>query len=121
MSDAIVFKSFRFEAAHWLPGVASGHKCSRMHGHSYKLVVGVQGQIDSQTGMVVDFDAIKHHVKPLVELLDHRCLNEVEGLGNPTSENLCVWFWSRLFGRVRGLKFVEIWETETCGSRVEAR
>lgn len=120
MSNAIVFKSFRFEAAHWLPGVASGHKCGRMHGHSYRLVVGLQGKIDGATGMVIDFDFIKHHVKPLVDVLDHRCLNEIEGLENPTSENLCVWFFNRLNGQVCGLRYVEVWETETCGSRVEA-
>src|ERR1700674_3449699 len=93
-----VFREFTFEAAHRLPNVPPGHKCSRLHGHSYRVEVRVQGDIDPVTGMVIDFAEIKAAFAPLLDQLDHYFLNEVEGLENPTSENLARWIWDHLVG-----------------------
>ena len=112
-----VFREFTFEAAHLLPHVAEGHKCRRLHGHSFRVEVHVQGDV-SGTGMVMDFADIKAAFGPLWEQLDHRYLNEVDGLDNPTSENLAVWIWDRLAG---ALPLSRIVVRETCTSGVEYR
>lgn len=111
-----LFKEFTFEAAHRLPGVAADHKCARLHGHSYRLIVHVSGDVDRNTGMVIDFGDVKAVVKPLIdEYLDHFYLNDVEGLENPTSENVARWVWQRLVGPLPQLSAVEIRETCTSG------
>jgi 6-pyruvoyltetrahydropterin/6-carboxytetrahydropterin synthase len=111
-----LFKEFTFEAAHRLPRVPSEHKCSRLHGHSYRLVVHVSGDVDPDSGMVMDFADIKAAVKPLVDgTLDHYYLNDVEGLENPTSENLARWLWERLVGDLPQLSAIEVRETCTSG------
>lgn len=86
----ILRRTFRFEAAHWLPHVPEDHKCHRMHGHSYSVEIHVQGPVRDD-GMVMDFAEIKRAWQPLHDALDHHCLNEVRGLENPTSENLARW------------------------------
>src|SRR5437763_9018712 len=86
-------KDFRFEAAHWLPNVPEGHKCRRMHGHSFRGEVAVRGEGDPVTGWGIDFADIKRAVDPIVVQLDHYVLNEIEGLENPTSEVLATWIW----------------------------
>lgn len=110
----IVFREFTFEAAHRLPLVAEGHKCGRLHGHSYRVELHVEGLI-GEDGMVVDFADIKAAWRPLHDLLDHRYLNDVEGLENPTSEHLARWVWHRLDGRLPGLARVVVRETCTSG------
>lgn len=111
-----LFKDFTFEAAHRLPGVAAGHKCARLHGHSYLLRVHVSGDVDAVSGMVIDFAEIKAAVKPIIaDHLDHYYLNEVEGLENPTSENLARWVWQRLITELPRLSAIEIRETCTSG------
>lgn len=92
----VVFKEFTIEAAHRLPYVPQGHKCARLHGHSFRVEVHVEGAIDDEAGWVVDFADIKEAFMPLFEQLDHHYLNEIEGLSNPTSENLAKWVWARL-------------------------
>jgi 6-pyruvoyltetrahydropterin/6-carboxytetrahydropterin synthase len=87
---------FFFEAAHRLPKVEPGHKCASLHGHSYRVTVCVKGPVDPRSGMVVDFACVKRAFSGVEEALDHRYLNEVEGLENPTAENLAVWIWERL-------------------------
>jgi 6-pyruvoyltetrahydropterin/6-carboxytetrahydropterin synthase len=104
-------KSFHFEAAHWLPRVSAGHKCGRLHGHSYEVVLGVEGEVDPDLGWVVDFAAIKQAFRPLLELLDHACLNEIEGLENSTAEILAVWIYTRLKPALPQLTDVTIQET----------
>ena len=84
---AELIKTFRFEAAHSLEKLPEGHRCRRIHGHSYRLDVHVSGEVDVQSGMVIDFHDIQKVVKPLVEQLDHRLLNDVPGLENSTSES----------------------------------
>lgn len=86
---------FRYESAHQLPCVPPGHKCGVMHGHSYHLTVIVSGPV-REDGFVIDFSDVKDAVAPLIKLLDHQTLNEVEGLGNPTVEIQLVWLWERL-------------------------
>ncbi len=107
-----IFKQFSLESAHWLPNVPEGHKCGRMHGHSFKVTVTVQGEVDPELGWVQDFADIKAAFRPVFEQLDHRCLNEVPGLENPTSENLCRWIWTRLKPSLPLLHRIEV--NETC-------
>jgi len=108
-------KTFQIEAAHRLPYVPAGHKCARMHGHSFRITVHVEGPLDPVLGWVVDFADVKAAFAPLFDALDHRCLNEVEGLENPTSERLAIWIWQRLKPRLPLLSRVGIHETCTSG------
>ena len=108
-------RDYRFEAAHFLPKVPEGHKCARMHGHSYLVVVTIEGEIDPELGWVMDFAAIDEHVLPLIRALDHQVLNEVDGLANPTSELLAVWLWDRVRPSLPVL--VELQVAETVSSR----
>lgn len=111
-----VFKEFSFEAAHRLPRVPAEHKCARLHGHSYRVTIRVTGPVRPDTGMVMDFADISAAFKPIIDAhLDHRCLNDVEGLENPTSENLARWIWHRLTSALPGLTAVEVRETLASG------
>src|ERR1700733_12609339 len=89
-------RMYRFEAAHFLPKVPPGHKCARMHGHSYQIDLVIEGDVDPELGWVIDFAEIDEHATPLVRRLDHQVLNEIDGLANPTSELLAVWWWQHL-------------------------
>jgi len=106
-------QKFRIEAAHHLPCAPEGHKCRRLHGHSYLVEVTVEGEVAPDQGWVLDFSTMKEHFAPLHAALDHRYLNEVPGLENPTSENLARWIWDRLVG---ALPLVEVRIEETCTS-----
>jgi len=108
-----IFREFTFEAAHRLPFVPAGHKCARLHGHSYRVEVRVSGPVDELAGWVMDFGEIKAAVAPLLSQLDHYYLNEVPGLENPTSENLACWIWDRL---VASLPLDAVTVRETCTS-----
>ncbi|MCK6619450.1 MAG: 6-carboxytetrahydropterin synthase QueD [Calditrichaceae bacterium] len=110
-----IFKEFTFEAAHYLPNVPEGHKCRRMHGHSFRVGIYVAGSPGETTGWVMDFAELKKAFKPLHERLDHYLLNEIEGLENPTSENLARWIWQRLIPALPGLSKVVVQETCTSG------
>jgi len=110
-----IFKEFTIEAAHWLPNVPEGHKCRRLHGHSFRIQVYVQGPLDPQLGWVMDFADIKAAFQPVEDALDHRCLNEVDGLANPTSENLARWVWTRLKPVLPAMSKVMVRETCTSG------
>jgi len=111
----IIFKEFTFEAAHRLPHVPQGHKCGRLHGHSFKVEIHVQGDVDPDTGWIIDFSQITKAFAPLYEQLDHHYLNEVQGLSNPTSENLAVWIWNQLKPALPALDQVVVRETCTSG------
>lgn len=106
-------KTFRFESAHRLPHVASGHKCGRLHGHSFRFEVVVAGPADAHSGWVVDYGDISAAVRPVVDTLDHRYLNDIEGLENPTSEVLCAWLWDRLAPVLPQLSAITVRETCT--------
>ena len=108
---------FRFEAAHLLPKVPPGHKCARLHGHSFRVELVVVGPVDEQTGWFIDFQRLFDAWKPLHEQLDHRYLNEVPGLDNPTSELLARWIWERVRRALPELARVTVFET--CESRCE--
>lgn len=110
-----IFKEFTFEAAHHLPHTPPGHKCRRLHGHSFHVAVHVAGPIDEKRGWVMDFADVKAAAKPLVEQLDHRYLNEIEGLANPTSEVIARWIWRRLKPALPGLSRIVVRETCTAG------
>ncbi|HWC86130.1 MAG TPA: 6-carboxytetrahydropterin synthase QueD [Solirubrobacteraceae bacterium] len=112
-----LFCELRFEAAHSLPNVAAGHKCARLHGHSYRVEVHVNGPVDEESGMVMDFADIKSAFAPLHAQLDHYYLNEIDGLENPTSENLARWLWTRLETSIPYLSEVLVRETCTSGCR----
>ena len=109
-----IHKTFQLESAHRLPNVPAGHKCARVHGHSFRVEVHVSGPVDPDLGWVMDFADIKLAFAPLHERLDHRYLNEVPGLENPTSENLARWIWAELKPRLPLLSRVIV--HETCSS-----
>ena len=108
-------KEFRFEAAHSLPNVPPGHKCGRLHGHSFRIEVTIRGAVDTRTGWLMDFAELKEKFRPLEDQLDHRFLNEVPGLENSTSENIARWIWARLKPEVSVLHAITV--HETCSSK----
>jgi len=110
-----IYKEFTFESAHRLPNVPEGHKCARLHGHSFQARIYVSGDVSAHEGWIMDFSDLKAAFKPLYEQLDHNYLNEIEGLENPTSENLAIWIWQRLKPNLPLLSKVEIKETCTSG------
>lgn len=110
-----IYKEFTFEAAHRLPRLPETHKCWRLHGHSFRVGVGIEGPIDPDLGWATDFGDIRAAFKPLEDALDHRYLNEIDGLENPTSENLAVWIWERLTPALPYLSYVRVHETCTTG------
>lgn len=110
-----IFKAFTLESAHRLPNLPADHKCSRIHGHSFRVELHVSGAVNPRLGWVLDFADIKTAFQPLLEQLDHRYLNEVAGLENPTSENLAKWIWRRVKPGLPLLSKVVVHETCTCG------
>lgn len=120
MTQVELTREYSFEAAHRLPMVPADHKCARMHGHSFRVEVTVAGPLDERMGWLVDFADITAVVEPLLKgELDHRALNDVPGLENPTSEHLCVWLWQRLAPRLPGLAALTV--HETCTARCTFR
>jgi len=109
-----IFREFSFEAAHRLPQVPAGHKCARLHGHSFRIEVRLRGPVSADQGWVMDFADVRAAFAPVHDQLDHRYLNEVAGLENPTSENLAVWIWDRL-GEQLPLSAIVVRETCTSG------
>ncbi|HEX6001022.1 MAG TPA: 6-carboxytetrahydropterin synthase QueD [Hyphomicrobiaceae bacterium] len=107
-------RTYRFEAAHHLARLPEGHKCKRLHGHNYRIEIVVQGSLDSR-GFIKDFAEIDAEVAPLLQLVDHRLLNEVEGLDNPTAEVIAGWF----FARITDCERVRVHETDDCWAEVE--
>lgn len=116
---AEIVRTFTFEAAHRLPRVPPDHKCARLHGHSFRVEVAVAGPIGAESGWVLDFADVKAAWRPLHARLDHRYLNEVDGLENPTSEHVALWIWQRLEPALPGLSRVSV--AETCTARVDLR
>lgn len=103
--------TYSFEAAHWLPHVPDGHKCKRMHGHNYRIEVLIEGPLDER-GFVADYAELDAAVQPIIDRLDHRCLNEIEGLSNPTSEVIALWLRDRIKAALPDYSpTIRIWET----------
>jgi 6-pyruvoyltetrahydropterin/6-carboxytetrahydropterin synthase len=114
-----IFRIFHIEAAHRLPQVPADHKCARLHGHSFRIEVHVAGEVDQDSGWVQDFADIKAAFEPVSEQLDHRYLNDVPGLENPTSENLAIWIWNELSPELQMLSRIVVQETCNCGCSYE--
>ncbi|MFA9479637.1 6-carboxytetrahydropterin synthase QueD [Phycisphaerales bacterium AB-hyl4] len=112
-------KSMDFEAAHFLPTFPEGHKCRRMHGHSFKVEVVIEGELDEEKGYLQDFGEVKAALKPIHDALDHRLLNDIEGLSNPTAELLAKWVYDQLKPTLPLLAAVRV--RETCTSEAEYR
>lgn len=110
-----VFRVFQIEAAHHLPNVPAGHKCARLHGHSFRIEVHIAGEVGEQSGWVMDFAELKQAFQPLYDQLDHHYLNEIEGLENPTSENLARWIWRELLPALPNVSKVLVQETCNAG------
>lgn len=114
-------KVFEFAAAQSLPNFPVGHKCNRLHGHTFHVKISVTGEVNPKTGLFYDHAVISDKMKPIIEQLDHSYLNEIPGLENPTIENLCAWFWGKLEGNLLGLSEITVHETEraSCTYRKE--
>lgn len=119
MHHVRLIHEFKFEAAHRLPKVPDGHKCARLHGHSFKVELCVAGPTNPDTGWFIDFDEIYNIWQPLHAKLDHNYLNEIPGLENPTSENLARWIWNAMKPTLPSLDQVTLFET--CDARCEYR
>lgn len=115
--NVCLVRKYGFESAHRLPRVPEGHKCARLHGHSFRIEVKVEGGVDERLGWFVDYAEIDAACRPIIDRLDHRFLNEIPGLENPTSELLAKYIWDGLSGTLRGLARVTV--METCESRCE--
>lgn len=113
--NMLLFKEFTFDSAHFLPNVPEGHKCKEMHGHTYRLRVWVEGPLDPVLGWVMDFADLKKVVKPVVNRLDHKCLNKIKGLENPTCERIAVYIWDEVKPLLPLLAKIELHETPTSG------
>lgn len=113
-----LFKEFTFEAAHKLPMVPKDHKCFNLHGHSFKVKITIEGEVN-EMGWVMDFSIVKKICKPIIDELDHKYLNEIEGLHNPTSENIAIWLWNKIIKELPELSVIEIMETCTSGCRYQ--
>ncbi len=103
-----IYRDFQFEAAHFLPTAPPGHPNSRIHGHSFRARVWIEGEPDAETGLVFHFDDLSEAIQDTQEALDHRMLNDVEGLTLPTLERIAMWIWDRIDNKVPGLAQIEI-------------
>jgi 6-pyruvoyltetrahydropterin/6-carboxytetrahydropterin synthase len=116
-----IYKQFTFEAAHRLPHVPEGHKCARLHGHSFHVEIHVSGTIGPESGWVMDFADLKTAFAPLHRVLDHNYLNDIPGLENPTSEHIARWIWERLQPTLPNLSQIVVRETCTTGAVYDGR
>ncbi|MGE5518706.1 MAG: 6-carboxytetrahydropterin synthase QueD [Candidatus Dadabacteria bacterium] len=110
-----IYKEFSFDSAHYLSKVPEGHKCRNMHGHTYRLRVYLQGTPDPQYGWIMDFKELKDIVGPVIDMLDHKVINDIEGLENPTAENITIWIWNQIKPLLPLLHRVKLFETPTTG------
>lgn len=110
-----IFNRFNLECARRLPNLPPEHPCARVHGHSFQIQIHVSGPLHPDLGWVLDFAEVQQAWQPVHETLDHRYLNDIDGLGNPTSEHLAVWIWDRLKPRIGGLSKVTVMETPSTG------
>ena len=111
----ILYKQFTFDAAHFLPNLSDGHPCKQLHGHTYHLTITIEGDVQSPEGWVLDFKELKKATEPVLKLVDHQLLNNIEGLDNPTSELLTIWLWNKIKPALQQLKRIELKETPGSG------
>ena len=110
-----VNKTFSIEVARSLPNLPEGHPCKNVHGHSFKITLTASGNVDDHTGFVIEFGDIDAAFKPIHDQIDHSYLNKIDGLDNPSSENLCKWIWGKLIPSLPSLYKIEIRETDSTG------
>ena len=114
-----IFKKLTFDSAHFLPNVPEGHKCKNLHGHTYTLTLVLEAKINRPAGWAVDFTDVKALVKPIIDRIDHKLLNDIEGLENPTCEVISIWIFNEIKKVLPIIKSVELWETPNSGSIYE--
>ena len=117
----IIFKKFTFDSAHFLPNVPDGHKCKNIHGHTYHLTVYFEGSLQPELEWLMDFAEIKTKIKPVIDRIDHKLLNDLPGLENPTCERIAVWLWDEIKPKITQLKRIELHETPTSGVIYEGK
>lgn len=117
----IIYKQFTFDSAHLLPNVPENHKCRQLHGHTYHLTAFVEGGLQKEMGWVLDFNDLNKIIKPIIELVDHKYLNDIPGLENPTTELFSIWLWDQIKPELSGLKKIELKETPGSGVIYEGR
>ena len=111
----IVYKKFNIESARSIPNLPKTHPCHHIHGHSFKIIISVKGPVNKQNGFVVDFQDIDDAFSSFKKELDHSYLNDIEGLQNPTSENICIWIWDKIQSSLPNIYKIEIKETDSTG------
>lgn len=112
-----IYREFKFDAAHKLPNLPGDHRCGNLHGHTFRVFIHIEGTVGTETGWVRDYGEIKSICAPLIDMLDHRYLNEIAGLENPTSENIALWLWEKIIPSLPELTMIEIKETDSTGCR----
>lgn len=110
-----IFKQFTFDSAHFLPNVPDGHKCKEIHGHTYRLTVFIEGPLDKDLNWVMDFSDLKRAIGPVIDSIDHKLMNNISGLENPTCEQMAIWLWNKIKPKIPLLKKIELNETPTSG------
>lgn len=122
--ETTITKRYHFESAHFLPNVPEGHKCKRVHGHNYEVEITVGGPVDFTSGWIVDFFDLDAMVQPLRTALDHRCLNDLPGLDNPTAEKIAHWFLVQLIASKLpngvSVRMIRVYETKDCWATLTA-
>lgn len=110
-----ITRRYHFEAAHFLPFVADDHKCRRLHGHNYEIEVTITDQVKAD-GFLIDFADLDKVVNPIIDRIDHRCLNDIYGLENPTAELIAAWFLDQLANH--SVTVIRCYETKDCYAEV---
>ncbi|NND08593.1 MAG: 6-carboxytetrahydropterin synthase QueD [Saprospiraceae bacterium] len=110
-----IFKKFTFDSAHFLPMVPDGHKCKETHGHTYQMTAVFEGKLDEELEWVIDFAEIKGVINPIIDRIDHKLLNDIEGLQNPTCEVIAIWLWNQIKPEIHMLCQIQLNETPTSG------
>ena len=111
----VIYREYYINSARFLPNLEDGHICSKLHGHTYNIKIHVKGPVNEETGFVMDVFDIDSHFNKIHKLIDHKVLNDIEGLENPTSENICIWIWSKLIKEIPNLHKIEIMENSVTG------
>lgn len=112
-----IYREFTFDAAHHLTNIPDSHRCRNLHGHTFRVVICLEGYVGADTGWVRDYGEIKEICKPIINTLDHSYLNQIEGLENPTSEHIAIWLWNRIKPGLPELSMIEVKETPGTGCR----
>ena len=117
-----IFRTYIFHAARFIPTLAKEHPCSNMHGHTFKIIIEVEGEINKETGFVMDFYDIDKIVKAnIIDKIDHKILNEIPGLENPSSEYLSIWIWEHLISQLPLLSKVSVSEEHGTGMEYKGK